>query len=434
MHDIAVKGAPEAVFGLCNLPAPERERWLEATRAHALEGLRVLGVARGQFEGSELPTSPQGFSLEFLGLLCLADPVRSTVPAALAECRAAGIRVVMITGDHPGTALAIANQAGLDTSGGALTGDEITALADDALAARVKVTNLYARTKPEHKLRLIQAFKAGGEVTVMTGDGVNDAPALKAAHVGVAMGSRGTDVAREAAALVLVDDDFASLVGAVRIGRRIYDNIQHAMSYLLAVHIPIAGMGLLPVLFGWPLVLYPLHVLFLEFVIDPACSLVFEADPEHANVMQRKPRPANARLFSKRTVLSSAVMGTAALAYSFGVYAIGLEWLGENEARSLAFMAMVVANLLLIFVARAQGEDFRTTLARPNQIYWIITGATLTALLLAMYIPAIEKLFGFDAPPIMATGGVLLAAVLVLLPAAMFVRQRRNDNVVVQPA
>jgi Ca2+-transporting ATPase len=424
-HDVAVKGAPEAVFGLCKLPAAERERWLSATRAHALEGLRVLGVARGQFRGAELPDSPQAFALEFLGLLCLADPVRATVPAALAECRAAGIRVVMITGDHPGTALAIAGQASLDTKGGVLTGDEIASLSDEALAARVKVTNLYARTKPEQKLRLIQAFKAAGEVTVMTGDGVNDAPALKAAHVGVAMGSRGTDVAREAAALVLVNDDFASLVGAVRIGRRIYDNIQHAMSYLLAVHIPIAGMGLLPVLFGWPLVLYPLHVLFLEFVIDPACSLVFEADPEHANVMERKPRRATARLFSKRTVFNSVVMGTAALAYSVGVYALGLELFSENEARSLGFMAMVVANLLLIFVARAQGEDFRATLVRPNRLYWGITGVTLTALLLAMYIPAIEKLFGFDAPPVMATGGVLLAAVMVLLPAAMFVRQRR---------
>jgi P-type Ca2+ transporter type 2C len=428
-HDIAVKGAPEAVFGLCKLPPGERERWLAETRVHALEGLRVLGVARGRFEGRELPASPRDFSLEFLGLLCLADPVRATVPAALAECRAAGIRVVMITGDHPGTALAIANQAGLDTSGGALTGEEIDSLSDDALAARVKVTHLYARTKPEQKLRLIQAFKAGDEITVMTGDGVNDAPALRAAHVGVAMGSRGTDVAREAAALVLVDDDFASLVSAVRIGRRIYDNIQHAMSYLLAVHIPIAGMGLLPVLFGWPLVLYPLHVLFLEFVIDPACSLVFEADPEHEGVMQRRPRKATARLFSGRTVFNSVVMGSAALAYSVGVYALGLQLLTENEARSLGFMAMVVANLLLIFVARAQGEDFRRTLARRNRIYWIITGATLTALLFAMYIPAIEKLFGFDAPPALATGGTLLAAVLVLLPAAMFVRQRRGHDV-----
>jgi Ca2+-transporting ATPase len=425
MHDVAVKGAPEAVFGLCRLAAPERERWLTATRAHALEGLRVLGVARGRFHGAELPASPQAFELEFLGLLCLADPVRATVPAALAECRAAGIRVVMITGDHPGTALAIAGQAGLDTTGGVLTGDEIDSLPDEALAARVKATNLYARTKPEQKLRLIQAFKAAGEVTVMTGDGVNDAPALKAAHVGVAMGSRGTDVAREAAALVLVNDDFASLVGAVRIGRRIYDNLQHAMSYLLAVHIPIAGMGLLPVLFGWPLVLYPLHVLFLEFVIDPACSLVFEADPEHANVMQRKPRPAKARLFSKHTVFNSMVMGAAAFAYSLGVYAISLAWLEEAQARALAFMAMVVANLLLIFAARAQGEDFRATLARPNRIYWGITGGTLAALLLTMYVPTIAKLFSFGAPPVVALASVLAAAVIVLLPAAVFVRSRR---------
>jgi len=423
--EVAVKGAPETVFELCRLPPHERERWLKATGVHGSEGLRVLGVAKGRFDGTTLPVSPRDFDLEFAGLLCLADPVRPTVPAALADCHTAGIRVVMITGDHPGTALAIARQAGLDTSGGVLTGDELASLPDDALAARVGIVNLYARTKPEHKLRLIRAFKNAGEVTVMTGDGVNDAPALKAAHVGVAMGSRGTDVAREAAALVLVSDDFESLVGAVRIGRRIYTNLQHAMSYLLAVHIPIAGMGLLPVLFGWPLVLFPLHVLFLEFIIDPACSLVFEADPESADVMQRKPRPSKARLFSRRTVFNSLVMGTAAFAYSLGVYALGLAWLEETEARALAFMAMVVANLLLIFAARAQGEDFRTTLRRPNRLYWGITCGTLAALSLTMYVPALERLFSFDAPPVLALAGVLVAAVLIVVPAALLVRQRK---------
>ena len=423
-RDIAVKGAPETVFSLCGLSPASVSTLLESVRGYASQGLRVLGVARGRFGDGPLPGSPTEFELKFVGLLCLADPVRSDVPSALAECKAAGIRVVMITGDHPGTALAIAGQAGFETEGGVLTGAEIASLSTAELAERTRTVNIYARTTPENKLQLIEAFKANGEVVVMTGDGVNDAPALKSAHVGVAMGSRGTDVAREAAALVLVNDDFASLVGAVRLGRRIYDNIQHAMSYLVAIHIPIAGMGLLPVLFGWPLLLFPLHVLFLEFVIDPACSLVFEADAEDSQVMRRPPRSPAARLFSMHALRHSLIMGSLALLNALAVYFIALNLLPEREARALAFVAMVIANLLLIFVYRAQGESLRRTLARPNSVFWSIIVLALAALALAVEIPAAATLFAFATPPLAALGLVVVAALGLMLPAALLSRHR----------
>ena len=237
-----------------------------------------------------MPEIQHDFDFEFVGLIALEDPVRPDVPAAIAECRAAGIRVVMITGDHPQTAMSIARQAGLVVDGRFLSGPEIDGLDDAALASRLADTDVFCRVQPQQKLRLVQAFRARGEVVAMTGDGVNDAPALKAAHIGVAMGARGTDVAREAAALVLLNDDFASLVTAVRYGRRVFANLRKAITFVLAVHLPIVGLSVLPVLLGWPMVLMPVHILFLQLVIDPACSIVFEAEPLEAGAMRVPPR------------------------------------------------------------------------------------------------------------------------------------------------
>ncbi len=306
---------------------------------------------------NHLPESPRDFRLQLLGFVCLSDPLRPDVPSVLAECTQAGIRVVMITGDHPGTALAIAAQAGFDTSGGAMTGTELAALDEMQLRERVRQVNVYARAKPEHKLRLVQAFKANGEVIAMTGDGVNDAPALKAAHVGVAMGERGTDVAREAASLVLVKDDFSSLVTAVRLGRRVYDNIRHAMAYIVSVHIPVAGLGLIPVLLDWPLLFFPMHVLFLEFVVDPACALVFEADPEDPEIMRKPPRRPDAPLFTSLVIRRSILLGMVSLLAGTIVYGLALRTVTVEEARALAFVAILAGNLALIFVSRSQQRD-----------------------------------------------------------------------------
>jgi Ca2+-transporting ATPase len=397
---------------------------LRRVESYAAEGLRMLAVARATHADAQLPDSPRGFQLELLGLVGLADPLRADVPNALSECTQAGIRVVMITGDHPGTALAIAAQARFDTSAGVLTGAEIESLTEADLRDRTRHINIYARAKPEHKLRLVQAFKANGEVVAMTGDGVNDAPALRSAHVGVAMGGRGTDVAREAAAIVLVNDDFGSLVAAVRLGRRIYSNIRHAMSYIVAVHVPLAGLGLLPVVFGWPLLFYPIHVLFLEFVIDPACAFVFEADAEASDIMQRKPRRPEERLFSSAMLRRSLTLGVVALLLSAITYGLALQTMSETQARALGFITIVIANLTLIFVSRSRSESLTKIFVKPNRIYWIIVGVATASLCVAIGVPGVAAAFRFAVPSIAAVLIAAIATVSVVLSCGWLLRNR----------
>ncbi|MET0533540.1 MAG: cation-translocating P-type ATPase [Steroidobacter sp.] len=416
---ISVKGAPETVMELCRLSPERRAELMSQVAVHAGQGLRALGVACGSHRGS-LPASPRSFQLEWLGLVYLADPLRSGVPAALAECTQAGIRVVMITGDHPGTALAIAAQAGFDVSGGAVTGAELAFFSDDQLRERVTTANIYARCKPEHKLRLVQAFKAHGDVIAMTGDGVNDAPALKAADVGVAMGKRGTDVAREAASIVLLNDDFNSLVTAVRLGRRIRSNLGHAMSYIVSVHIPLAGLGLLPVLLGWPLLFFPVHVLFLEFVIDPACALVFEADREAPDIMRRRPRRPDEPLFGRPLLVRSVSLGLMSLLFTALLYGIALDHLPEASARALAFTGLVVTNLALIFVSRHGRLSLANIHTRPNALYWVISATTMATLAAVVYIPAIASMFRFAPPPATAATVVIASAVALILLVGAF--------------
>jgi Ca2+-transporting ATPase len=391
---VAAKGAPEAIVDLCHLDTVEQTRIAAAVDAMAADGLRVLAVARARFEDSDFPAIEHDFDFEFLGLLGLADPLRAQIPDAMRQCREAGIRVVMITGDYPATARAIAQQAGLATDD-VLSGDDLATMGDAELQARMKTVNVCARIAPEQKLRIVQALKANGEVVAMTGDGVNDAPALKSAHVGIAMGGRGTDVAREAASLVLLDDNFASIVRAVRLGRRIFDNMQKSMSYILAVHIPIAGMALLPVLLGWPAVLFPMHIAFLELIIDPSCSLAFENEAAEADIMQRPPRNANAQLFSGATLWLALLQGIGVLVVVMGAYAWAGHRLGEPEARAFAFTTLVVANLALIYINRSRTQTLLAALFTPNPILWIVTGATLGFLALALYLPFLTGVFRF---------------------------------------
>ena len=388
VQTVAAKGAPEAVMDLCHLDAPSKAQVSAVVDELAADGLRVLAVARGTFTGQDWPASEHDFDFEFVGLLGLADPVRATVPAAVAECRAAGIRVIMITGDYPATARAIARQAGLaGHDGGLLSGDEIARLDDDALRARLATVSVCARIAPEQKLRIVQALKARGEVVAMTGDGVNDAPALRAAHVGVAMGGRGTDVARESAALVLVDDDFAAIVAAVRLGRRIFDNLRKAMSYILAVHVPIAGMALLPVLFGWPALLFPMHIALLQLIIDPACSIAFENEPAETDLMQRPPRDAAAPLFGGAALWLAVVQGLGVLAAVLAAFAWASPRIPEPEARALAFATLVIGNLALILSNRSAARPLWATLRTPNRRLWLLVGLALALLLAALYLP-----------------------------------------------
>jgi Ca2+-transporting ATPase len=319
------------------------------------------------------------------------------VPAAISECYSAGIRVVMITGDYPETARNIGRQIGLKHSDEIITGPELSAMDDAALQKRAASASIFARVMPEQKLRIVNALKANGEVVAMTGDGVNDAPALKSAHIGIAMGGRGTDVAREASALVLLDDDFSSIVKAVKMGRRIFDNLKKAMSYILAIHVPIAGMSLIPVLFGWPLALLPVHIAFLQLIIDPACSIVFEAEPEEANVMKHPPRRLGEPLFGSRIVLISLLQGLSVLVIILGVFGIALyRGNAEQDARALTFTTLMIANCALIFTNRSWTRVMVGTLQSPNPALWYVIGGALSFLALVLYVPFLQNLFHFS--------------------------------------
>lgn len=394
---LATKGAPEAIADLCHLNAERTKAIGEQVAAMAQDGLRVLGVAKGVFGQQKLPGEQHDFTFEFLGLVGLADPVRPTVPAAVEECYTAGIRVVMITGDHPTTAKSIARQAGIKPLEEIVTGPELEKMDEAELQRRVRTINVFARMVPEQKLRLVNALKANGEVVAMTGDGVNDAPALKAAHIGIAMGGRGTDVAREAASLVLLDDDFASIVKSVRMGRRIFDHLQKAMTYIVAVHVPIAGMSLVPVLLGGPLALLPIHILFLELVIDPSCSVVFEAEPEDADVMRRPPRNPTTPLFGSRLLGLGLLQGASAVLIVLAIYLSALwGWLNKSDSIALSFTTLVVANLGLIFANRSWTRTIWSTLRTPNAALWWVIGGTTFFLGLALYVPLLRNLFHFS--------------------------------------
>ena len=393
---IAAKGAPEAIADLCHLDPTAQQELTGRINTMAADGLRVLGVARASFVLSGLPDGQHDFLFEFVGLVGFADPVRPQVADAVRDCTTAGIRIIMITGDYPLTAQNIARQIGLADSTRYITGPELDVMDDDELKKRIHTVNVFARVVPEQKLRIVNALKATGEVVAMTGDGVNDAPALKSADIGIAMGGRGTDVAREASSLVLLDDNFISIVSAVRLGRRIFDNLKKAMAYIFSIHVPIAGMSLIPVLFNMPLVLLPVHIVFLELIIDPACSIVFESEKEERNVMDRPPRKKTEGLFTRRTLVLSLLQGFVVLAIVFVVYWIAFsQGMDEAEVRALTFATIVVANLCLILTNRSWSDTIVTSLRTPNRaLAWVFAG-TIICLLLVLYVPVLQDLFRF---------------------------------------
>jgi Ca2+-transporting ATPase len=393
---VASKGAPEAIAELCHLSPEKRASMAANAAALASDGLRVLGVACARMTVGDLPSEHRQLSLEFVGLLGLEDPLRPTVPAAVAECRTAGIRVVMITGDYPATAQNIARQAGLANPEIIITGADLERMSAEELATRISHVQIFARVAPEQKLRIVMALKANREVVAMTGDGVNDAPALKAAHIGIAMGGRGTDVAREAASLVLLDDDFSSIVAAVRLGRRIFDNIKKAIAFIFAVHVPIAGLSMLPVFTSdWPLLLFPVHIVFLELIIDPSCSLIFEAEEAEANVMERPPRKPNERLFSLATIGLALLQGLSVLAVCVGVFLVSRSSHQPDAARALTFVTLVVSFLVIILANRSWTRTIVGMLRVPNAALWWVIGGTVAFLALIVFVPGAQRLFHF---------------------------------------
>ncbi|MBF6024833.1 cation-translocating P-type ATPase [Lysobacter niastensis] len=416
---VACKGAPETVADLCRLPPEQRDAALTDVTAMARQGLRVLAVASAMWpvdasaNSHELPASIRDIHFAWRGLVGFADPLRPGVGHAVAEARAAGVDIIMLTGDHVETARAIAIEAGIDPDPKVMLGVEIDAMDAQELSQRLQHTRVFARVRPEHKLRLVDAIKRAGRVVAMTGDGVNDAPALMAAHIGVAMGGRGTDVAREASSIVLLDDDFVTVVRAIRLGRTIYDNIRRAARYIMAVHVPITGLALLPLLVGSPLILLPLHLVFLQLIIDPVCSLVFEREPASADIMRRPPRSLKEPMLGLRGLLGSLSHGLLMFAAVVIIYSLGArQGLTDPQLGALAFTALVIGNLGLVVLYRT-GETVWATLRARNPAFITVATLAMVILVAVTRLAGPSSWFGFSAPP----WGLWLAA--LALPLTM---------------
>jgi Ca2+-transporting ATPase len=419
---VAAKGAPEAIGRLCRLSESETADLEASVDDMAAKGMRVLAVASTQYVGTSLPDAPTEFAFRLLGLIGFADPLRASVPAAMRQCQSAGIRVAMITGDYPATAIAIARQAGL-AANEAVTGDTIKKLDGAAMILRARSSSVFARIVPEQKLRIVEALKADGQIVAMTGDGVNDAPSLKAAHIGIAMGGRGTDVAREASSIVLLDDDFGSIVTAIRLGRRIYDNLRKAMTFIVAVHVPIAGLALLPLLLGLPIIFSPIHIAFLELVIDPVCSLVFEAEKEEEDVMRRPPRTPAEPLLPLTLIGWGALQGVLAFAMAGAMFVVALRnGMPDDEVRALTFVALIFVIFSLILVNRSFSSSLKLAVVRPNVALLSILLAVCAILGLCLSVPALRQLFRFgvlhldDLALTMGSALLILVALELLKP------------------
>lgn len=391
----AAKGAPEDIGTLCDLGDDEIQVLTERVKAAGERGFRVLAIAKGRSTDFD-PIHPtlDSFQFTFLALAFIKDPIRDGVREAVQECRNAGIRTIMITGDHPTTAKSIASEIGLNDHGQILLGSEISKMSDEELSRFVRNCQIFARVTPEHKLRLIRALQANGEVVGMTGDGVNDAPALRAAEIGIAMGGRGTDVAREAAHLIITDDDFTSIVAGIKRGRSIFSNIQKAMSYVIAIHIPIFGMALTPVLFAdWPLILLPALVAFHEVIIDPASSIAFEVEEADPEIMKRPPRKPRSGIFSRFDLSIALLQGLSVFTAVFLVFYFSIDQGAKEERiRSLTFTALVISNVLLILINRSRSLTLWEALIQRRNLAlpWIVGGAITLLMILLNVTPVIE--------------------------------------------
>lgn len=429
-YSVYSKGAPEAIFSLCRMDLIEEERQMNMLRHMAAKGYRVIAVAYTNHTLFHLPEDPRDIEFSYLGLLGFEDPIRPEVNDAVQQCREAGVKVMMITGDFPETAKSIAGQIGLENHHEVITGAELDGMDDQSLKEKIRNTNVFARIVPEQKLRIVKALQANGEIVAMTGDGVNDAPALKAANIGIAMGEKGTDVAREASSLVLLNDHFASIVSGIRMGRRIYDNLQKAMSYILAIHVPIIGLTLMPAFFSnLPILLMPLHIVFMELIIDPVCSIAFDAEQEEKNIMTRNPRNTQEAFFGWHKILSSFIKGMLLFMMVLIVYFATLnEGHSEAEVRAIAFSSLIVGNIFLILTSLSNTRNIFAILYEKNiALIWIIVLA-LGLLILALGFQPVQNMFSFQYPGIRHFEIALLCAALMLsvFEIFKFVSNKRN--------
>jgi Ca2+-transporting ATPase len=392
------KGAPETILSLCKMEEVDQKRILEIVNDQARKGQRILAVAKTAWLTAELPNKQADFLLDFLGLIGFEDPIRQDVPKAIEECKEAGIRVIMITGDYPSTAESIAKKAGIIEVDSILTGSDLEKMDDQELGLKIKSIHVFARIVPNQKLRIIKALQSNGEIVAMTGDGVNDAPALKAADVGIAMGDKGTDVARESAALILLDDRFSTIVAAIRSGRKIMDNLEKAMTYILAVHVPIVGLTLLPAFFlELPIILLPMHIVVLELMIDPICSLAFESEKEEKNLMKRPPKNPRLTFFGRDKVLKSILIGLLLFLFATMVYFGSLHFgFAANEIRTLTFSMLIFCDIFLVLSTLSKSRTIIQVLLEKNISLLVILFITLAFLLVMIENKYLNELFQFQ--------------------------------------
>ncbi|TGK04189.1 cation-translocating P-type ATPase [Leptospira langatensis] len=392
---IGAKGAPEAIFDLCHFSEPETARWKEAVDQYSSQGYRTIAVAKSEFSRSILPENQHDLDFDFLGLLLLEDPIRDSVPSSVAQCKSAGIRVVLITGDYQGTAKAVASKIGLSFLD-CITGDEIESMEEEEFLRKIETVGIFSRIRPDQKLKIVQAFQKKGEIVAMTGDGVNDGLALQAAHIGVSMGKRGTDVAREASDLVLLDDNFSAIVYSVMLGRRIYENIKKSISYIVVVHIPIIGMSILPAITGDEIFFFPIHVLLLELIIDPSCTLIFESLPMEERMALAPPRKSGSKLLSNRDFLVSIAQGTICLSVLllFYFWAKGRN-LPETDIRSYGFVFIVASNFGSMFGNLSSGKERFSIFRRLDWKIYLIPTLSTSLLIIIFTFDLSIHMFGF---------------------------------------
>jgi len=427
---VVSKGAPETIFELCKLNPQDTEKYLNIVESFAEKGYRVIAVAYSTMESTTLPKSQIDFEFKFQGLIGLEDPIRPEVPQAIKECKEAGIKVIMITGDFPTTAKSIGKQIGININQNLITGGELDTLSDDELQRRISNTTIFARVVPKQKLRIVKALQDNNEIVAMTGDGVNDAPALKAANIGIAMGNKGTDVAREASSLVLLDDNFSSIVSAIRLGRKIFDNLQKAMSYIIAIHIPIIGLTLMPAFFSsLPILLMPLHIVLLELIIDPICSVAFENEQEEENIMKREPRNPQEKFFGLNKIFESVLQGLLLFGMTMAIYFLSInEGHTNEEVRAIAFSSLVIGNVFLILTNLSNSRNILKVIREKNWAVWIILSVAIIMLILIISIPFLQQIFSFEFPGTKHFISSLIGAIsiLLILETVKYFRNRKK--------
>lgn len=395
---IAAKGAPEAFLEISNLTAEEKEQLLENISILGKKGYRLLGVGTAHFEGTDFPKKQQDFHFEFKGIVAFYDPPKENIRNVLQDFDKAGIVVKLVTGDNAATAAAIAKEIDFKHYDKGISGDELMRLNDYELQQTVKNNYVFTRMFPEAKLRIINAIKANNEIVAMTGDGVNDGPALKAAHIGIAMGKKGTEIAKQAASLNLVDDDLSKIVDAIAMGRKIYANLKKAIQYVISIHIPIILTVFIPLALAWvyPTIFSPSHIILLELIMGPTCSIIYENEPMEKNTMVRKPRPFTTTFFKFRELATSIIQGLAITVGALAVYQFAvLQHLDESVTRTMVFMVLISANIFLTLVNRSFYFSIYTTLKYQNNLVPLIIGITIIMVALLLYLPPLTKFFEF---------------------------------------